>query len=440
MQFLMKKKLQVTCIAITLLVMFMPKTMAQTTDSSTSPWKIKWSGMVNPTFFADSRQVVSGREGMMLFYPKEPLLDANGNDLNATPELNMLSITARLGVAFTGPDVLGAHTRGYIEGDFTGSNDANINMLRLRHAYLDMQWKHSELLAGQYWHPMVVHESMPETQPLNMGAPFHPYARYNQLRYTQFMGKWQLIGVAAFQLDNKSKGIDGSSTTYQKSGFVPELNLQLRYQNNHFLAGAAANLLVIRPRTYTINHDSTARHQINQTYSSPSFSLFAKYNFGQWTVKGQTLLSDNLYEPCSMGGYLEKTTFDALNNQYEFSYRPFTFTTYWIDLGRTMGKWRPGLFAGYAFNNNFGETFYANEQDYGRGYNIEYLYRIQPRIDYFAGNNLSFYIDVEYTFAHYGKKQTNIDSQGNTLSYYYKSYPINGVANTRLILGAVYAF
>jgi len=303
-----------------------------------------------------------------------------------------------------------------------------------------MQWKHSELLAGQYWYPMVIHEIMPETQPLNMGAPFHPYARYNQVRYTYRLGSWECVGTAAFQLDNKSKGPDGSSTEYLKTSGIPELNIQLRYQGKHLFAGGAANLLVLRPRTYTTNLNKTSKYALDRTYSSTSFTLFAKYSFANWTLKGQTLLSDNLYEGCTLGGYLEKTTYDALNQRYEYSYRPFTFTTYWVDFGRTTGKWRPGLFVGYATNNNYGETFSVNEQDYGRGYNIEYLYRIQPRMGYFAGEKLSFYLDVEYTFAQYGKKQINIDDRGNALSYYYTSYPINGVANTRLILGAVYAF
>ena len=59
-----------------------------------SPWKLEWHGFVNPHFYADSRQVVGGREEMMLFYPKAPSIDdSTGIDVNDGWNMNMLSIT-----------------------------------------------------------------------------------------------------------------------------------------------------------------------------------------------------------------------------------------------------------------------------------------------------------------------------------------------------------
>jgi hypothetical protein len=400
--------------------------------------RLSWHGFVNPHLFADSRQVVAGREDMMLFYPKPIEQDADGNDINATPALQLLSITARLNLTIQGPDVLGAHTKGFIEGDFTGSTNATINDLRLRHAYIDMQWKTGSLLMGQYWYPMVVQEVMPCTNPLNMGAPFHPYARYNQLRYTKHLGKMELVGVAAFELDNKSQGPDESaavqpttvnSTTLSTRSLIPELNLQLRYHGTRLFCGAAANLLTLRPRTYVLD-TLGKKHQTTQRFFSPSFSLFARYDFAGWTLKSQTLLSDNLYEGCTLGGYIESWRLDG--DTYSYSYKPWTYTTFWLDFGRSCGTWRPGIFLGCARNNyhtdNGEGDLTANETAFGRGFDISHLYRIQPRLVYWTDKGLSFQAEVEYTTAHY---LIGNGAAGNSNHW---------ADNMRYSLSAVYAF
>lgn len=415
------KKILVT---ISLLVLSVAS-FAQT-DTAARKWSYRFHGFVNPVAWVDSRQVVAGREGMMHFYPAPVVNDANGNDINAEPSLNMLAITARVNLAVQGPDVLGAHVLGFIEGDFTGPTDATINTLRLRHAYLKMQWQKQSLLAGQYWYPMVIHEIMPMTQPLNMGAPFHPYARYNQVRYTANLGNWEAVAVAAFQLDNKSKGPNGGSTEYITRSMVPEMNVQLRYKGERLFAGVAANLLSIRPRTLDL-----LGNKVDTRYNSASFSVFGKYNFGTWTLKAQTLLSDNLYEGCTMGGYLEDI--DVINNAY--SYKPFTWTTAWVDISRNSGKWRPALFLGYGINNNFGDIYASSETAYGRGFDMQSLWRVQPRINYIAGHGLSFMFDVEVTNAQYGAKV--IDSP---TTYHYETDANNNPTNVRLILGAQYDF
>lgn len=345
-------------------------------------WTLTWHGFVNPHFFADSRQVVGGREDMMMFYPKPIVLDAEGNDINDYPSMNMLNITARVNLTIKGPDVLGAKLKGFIEGDFTGSTNATINSLRLRHAYLDMRWTNRELLMGQYWHPMTNPELIPGTCPLNMGSPFSTYARYNQLRFIQYLGKWELAAAAAFQLDNTSQGPIGPSSTYVRNSMVPELNLQWRYRGEHLFAGIAANLLTIKPRPEVSN------------FSSASFNAFLRYQNHGWTLRAQSLFNNNLYEIASVGGYIE--TFTATG----YEYRPWHFNTIWADVARTSGNWCPGIFLGYAKNSTDG-TLQANEVQYGRGFDIESLFRIQPRLSYYAGHGLTFTAEVEYTHVNY---------------------------------------
>ena len=373
-----------------------------------SPFSLEWRGFVNPHYYADSRSVVGGREDMMLFYPKPILRDSLGRDINDGWQANLLAITARLGLRITGPDMLGAKTSAYIEGDFTGSTNAAINNLRLRHAYFDLRWEHHRLLAGQYWYPMVVHEIMPMTNPLNMGAPFHCYARQPQVRYEYCLLGFEAVAVASWQLDNMSQGLlngaPASSTLFARHSLVPELNIQLRYLTKRFFFGAAANLKTIQPQVTTVATvlQHTGRH------SSFSWSLFGRYNGPGFTVKAQALLGNSLYEGCSLGGYLMLA---------DSTFQDWHFNTVWLDIERARGHWRPGLFLGYAKNLDYGRHTDALHV-FGRGHDIEHLLRVQPRLTYKTLKGLDFTAEAEYTLAAYD----------------------DPVANLRLSLSAVYAF
>ena len=386
-----------------------------------SPFTLDWHGFVNPHYYADSRSVVGGREDMMLFYPMPIQRDSLGNDINDGWKADMLAITARLGLRINGPEMLGAKTSAYIEGDFTGSTNATINDLRLRHAYIDMAWeryvtkgtkirilvRRHRLLAGQYWYPMVIHEIMPMTNPLNMGSPFHCYARQPQVRYEYYLLGLEAVATASWQLDNMSQGFlneaPTSSTLFARHSMIPELNLQLRWWGSHFFFGAAANLKTIQPQVSTVPTVAQQRER----HSSFSWSLFGKYISDAVTVKAQTLLNNSLYEGCSLGGYL------MLNDG---SFEDWHFHTAWLDIERASGHWRPGLFMGYARNLDYGNTDF--QQCFGRGHDLEYLWRIQPRLTYKTLKGLDFTAEAEYTCAGYDEP----------------------VANLRLSLSMVYAF
>ena len=352
-------------------------------------FSLNWHGFVNPHYYADSRSVVGGREDMMLFYPKPVLLDSLGRDINDGWQADMLAITARLGLRINGPDMLGAKASAYIEGDFTGATNQTINNLRLRHAYIDMRWKHHRLLAGQYWYAMVIHEIMPMTNPLNMGSPFHCYARQPQVRYEYHLNGFEAVAVAQWQLDNMSQGLlDGlpvSSTQFARHSMVPELTAQLRYRSDKLFLGVAANAKTIQP---VVNTAGTASPQMLHT--SLTYSLFGSYSFDRFTLKAQTLLNNSLYEGCSLGGYLMLA---------DSSLRDWHFNTVWLDIERTHGHWRPGLFMGYAVNTDYGNANYAH--CFGRGHDLKYLWRIQPRLTYTTLTGLAFTAEAEYTRAGY---------------------------------------
>ena len=283
--------------------------------------------------------------------------------------------------------------------------------MRLRHAYIDLNWEHHRLLAGQYWYAMVIHEIMPMTNPLNMGSPFHCYARQPQVRYEYHNGSLEAVAVAQWQLDNKSQGLlngaptdAAGNTAFSRHSLIPEFNLQLRLNTGDFFYGAAINLKTIQPQVQT---NYTAVRPSTDLYSSFSWSLFGKAKLGPITIKAQTLLNNSLYEGCSLGGYLMLA---------DSTFKDWHFNTVWLDIERNTGHWRPGLFVGFAKNLDYGNTDFVH--CFGRGHDLEYLWRIQPRLTYTTLKGLSFTGEAEYTRAGYDEP----------------------VGNLRLSLSMVYAF
>lgn len=177
-------------------------------------WKQRFEayGFVKSDVWVDSRKVDGVRDDLIVFYPKEPQFDIAGNDLNAGLNANFSAISTRLGLKINGTELLNAKVMAMIEGDFTGVTNSDINGLRLRHAYVRMNWANDELLLGQYWHPMFVPEVFPDILSLNTGAPFQPFIRNPQLSYRHTAGKIVLTAALIMQRDNSSDSRWGAAT------------------------------------------------------------------------------------------------------------------------------------------------------------------------------------------------------------------------------------
>lgn len=386
-------------------------------------WSYKFSGIIDPQMFYDTREIVSSREEHLLFYPAPRVLDADGNDINAQPSLNMLSTTARLCVGVTAPNVGKTKVAGYFEGDFTGSTNDGINMFRIRHAYVQLGWEKSNLLLGQTWHPMVADEVMPGTRPLNMGVPFHPYSRFVQTRYTYTADRYKFMATASFELDNKMPGSNGASTAYLRNSCLPELNARICRYGDRLLLGVMYNYVLLQPRTETALGLKTDTH-----FGSGSVSLYGKYDFEEYSLRIQTVYGENLYDQLMIGGYIETPNFEGY-----YDYTPWGSATAWFDFGRSKGFCRPGIFCGYGKNLDFGQTIDAKSHVYGRGFDIEYLWRVQPRVGFYPSNYLNFALEVEYTEAAYGDKNTVADGSYSYTSGY-------NVGNLRFIGAVIFRF
>ncbi|MEI6455798.1 MAG: hypothetical protein WCO93_05880 [bacterium] len=408
---------------------------------------ITFSGYVKTDIYFDSRQTFGLRESQFLLYPENVKTDVEGNDINAKANYNILSIQTRFAGSITGPDAIGAKTSGYIEAEFFGNINPAINSFRLRHAWVRLNWPKTELLVGQWWHPMFVPECSPATVSFNTGAPFVVFSRNPQIKLTQFFGNFNVSLTALAQLDFVSDGPSGTSPKYLRNSVLPELDLQVQYclknelKGTIFMVGAGINYIMLTPRLSSevivkngfdtvINNIVFHQEAIINTYKTNTKStgfaanIYAKLKYPKFTFKVGGEYGDNNYSYTMVGGYAVKSVTDSAKGFVDYAnIRSFAI---WGEFHTNSPKWQPGIFV--AYGKNLGAGVDISGPYYARGANIDYLYRISPRIIFNSGK-FRFAAEIEYTVAAYGKttgKGFVTDSKE--------------VGNLRVLLGVYYFF
>lgn len=383
-----------------------------------SPVSVSLTGYIKTDFIYDTRQTVSIREGHFLLYPKDASFDFQGNDLNAKDSFHILSIQTRLALKISGPEALGAKTSGYIEGEFFGHSDSDINGFRLRHAYLKLNWKKTDLLVGQFWHPMFITDSFPDVVSFNTGAPFQPFSRAPQLRFTWTWNKLSLSAAALSQRDFASTGPDGVSTVYFRNAALPEFNLKLGFTNKNLLLGGGVNFLKIVPRLVT-----ETGYKANESLISAAGFIYGKITTRCLTLKTEVVYGGNLHHLTMLGGYAVREISDPLLRTR--IYAPINTGSVWVEIQTNGEKWQAGLFSGYS--KNFGANHGLTGPIYSRGDNLARVFRLAPRFIYSAGK-VRLAQEIELTSAAYG----TVDLRG-------KVTPSRTLNNLRF-LAAVYYF
>jgi hypothetical protein len=415
-----------------LLLVFTVILSATTIAQDEKSFGIKFSGFVKTDIYWDSRQTISVREGQFLLYPANENLDPDGNDINAKSSFNMVSIQTRLRGTITGPDALGAKTSGVIEGAFFGNINSDINGFRLRLAYIQLDWKKTQLLVGQYWHPAFVTYCFPGTISFNTGVPFVPFTRNPQIRVTQKLGKFNLIATALSQVDFLSDGPIGPNARYLRNTAVPALNLRFEYRNinttddKEFLIGASVNYKMLLPRLQT-----DSGYKTSNTVGSISETFYLKLKYPKVTFKLQGVYAQDAYNWTMIGGYAVESITDPMKDFRD--YTPITTASAWLDVHSNGKKWQVGVLTGYAQNLGASEDIIG--PNYQRGRDIAYVYRIAPRFVYNSGR-FRIAPEVEYTVAAYATEDANgvlnIDSKGVVTDS-------KEIGNLRFLLG-VYLF
>ncbi|WP_305042000.1 hypothetical protein [Geoalkalibacter sp.] len=84
--------------------------------------------------------------------PLSMVIPADGTTASKQDESIFTARQTRFSLRSTGPEVNGAKTSAFIEGDFYGGGGTNeAGNLRMRHAWLALSWENTQALFGQFW-------------------------------------------------------------------------------------------------------------------------------------------------------------------------------------------------------------------------------------------------------------------------------------------------
>ena len=332
----------------------------------------KFYGQVRGDLFYNSRANAETVDGLFYLYPKDHSYDADGKDLNASPNGSFYLLYSRLGLDVKGPKIGSADASLKLEADFRGSG-SNWAVLRIRHAYVNLNWGKSSFLLGQTWHPLFG-EVSPKMLNLCTGAPFQPFNRSPQIRYRYLNNGWQLTGSVLWQLQYKSAGPNGKSEDYIKNSCVPEIFFGLDYKQPNWQVGAGMEILSLVPRKQ--NEVDGKIYKLSERVTSVSGEAHVKYQDENWLVQAKTLMASNLTQTSMIGGY-GVTAIDSRTGEQE--YAPFMHSSTWVNI--VYGKkWRPGIFMGYL--KNLGANKELVGKTYGVGLEVDQLFTTNLQFSY----------------------------------------------------------
>ena len=368
--------------------------------------KVEFSGFFRGDYWYDSRQIVDAVDGLLLLYPKKPELDANGDDIQSASGVNALAMGTRLRTKISMPSLFKAKSMIMVEGDFTAMTTSSATV-RLRHAYTKLQWEKSSLLFGLTWHPMFVLEVFPNVASLNTGAPFQSFNRSPQLTFQHKLTQSLTFSISAIhQSDSRSIGPlaapNEASSSYLRTGLIPNINTGIQFINGSFTIGGAFDFKSLRPRLFTTSIKTpTQKFVTNERINSYSGMLYLKYQTSNLSIKLKGMYGQNLYEHLLLGGYAVsgldsltgKETYTPTNNLFLFG-------------NITYGKvYQIGAFIGYSKNLGTTDNF-VKDRYYGRGMDIDYLYRIAPCFTY-VNDKFQISSEFEYTASAFGDIDNN---------------------------------
>ncbi|MGL4293147.1 MAG: hypothetical protein ACRCSQ_06190 [Bacteroidales bacterium] len=353
--------------------------------------RVKFGGFVRAEYYIDSREMVGAVDDLFGFFPERKDYDPNGKDLNAVVRQNISTQATRFSALIEGPDLLKAKSSAYFEFDFTGGNAVN---LRLRHAWVKMNWTKTGILLGKTWNPMA-EATFPNVAGVHAGAPFRPFGRADQLRMTYNpRPEVCLLLAGVYQTEHRSQ-VDGTQGGDVRSNPFPELHLQLRYNTASVSAGLMTEFKTMRPATRTTGTNGTYR--TNERVHSFAAGAYANANLALWNINGGIIYGQNMGEFFMQGGYAVRTLDPETGAR---TYSTSGVGSVWanINYGR---QWIVGVFGGYERNMGFRHDLQENSPFFGRWQDVAYIYRIAPSLKY-TYKQWCFQAEVDYDIAAYG--------------------------------------
>ncbi len=348
-------------------------------------------GFVRNYFTYDSRSCVQSNEGLFNMLPNDIIPGANGEDLNAIPSVRFLSMTTRLGLNVSGPEIWGAKSTAKIESDFCGASSGTAFNLRIRQAYAKLAWENSNLLVGQAWHPMSG-DLMPEVFSLATGAPFNPFNRSPQVRYNYSPVKSLTFTASAlYQYQYGSVGPNGgTSNVYSRNALVPELFVGMTAKGEHLTGGWGVNASTIAPRV--VNGDV----RVHERLTSYSAMVFGSLKVDYLTVRAKAVYGQNTSHMQQPTGY----GVVSIAADGTCTYDPMQLGSAWVTMMYGK-KLRYGFFAGWMKNFGSADQEYMVAPVVRNNTGMDQAYRFSPVVTY-KEKNMTIGLEYEHTAAAYG--------------------------------------
>ena len=350
--------------------------------------------------YYDSHVSLQSNDGIFNIMPTDRALDAEGRDINAVGATRLLSITTRLGVDIT-PDeeVFDALPLIKIETDFCGYS-GSVTMLRIRQAFLKLNWDFCSALLGQTWHPMAG-DLKPDVFSLGTGSPFNPFNRSPQIRFDYRPNDCLTASAAAiWQFQYSSVGMNGTtSPNMSRKAIVPELYAGINYVMDNYSFGAGADFLTIKPTDNVLDAEGGI-HKVNS--HCPGLNLLAQgcYMLDELTLKGKVVYGQNTSHLLQPSGY--GVTY---SDGKTISFAPLHNVSSWITA--TYGEeLKYCMMLGYFKNlGSAGDDFIGNVVMYGNHAGcpsaLDNLFRVNPFVTYRIGP-MTLCAEYEWTCAAYG--------------------------------------
>lgn len=405
---------------------------------SIAPSRLSISGYTKLDAFLDSRQnspigsgrtapITSLRDGEYFFWPQPFLPDCRGCDINAHPTANMLAIETRINMTALGPELCGAATKSFIEGEFFGQTDATINSFRMRHAFLTMDWPDLQLLFGEYWNPVFIPKCFAHVVSYNTGTPFDPYSRDPQIRVTKKLNHGiELSFTASSQVGRADFGPFGQNTIYFRNAIVPNLNANFQQEFNDILYGFQLDYKRLVPRL--VNDFDCI---VNESVNSVSALAYVHWTGDCYEQSFKFIFSQNLPDMNILGAYAVHTK-SATDKR---TYVSLNVVSLWYDIYASPDRlWQPGLFVAFEKNLGTSKTLYIDPATgepiiYGNAPKLDFATRVSPRIRWNL-DPIQFALELEITTASWGNK---IDKHGRAVDK-------KVVTNFRTLFAAYYFF
>jgi hypothetical protein len=383
-------------------------------------YSVSWYGFLRSDYIFDSRKSAMAREDQLNLYPNDVLRDANGKDANAVGQSNFLAVTSRFGAKVKGPDVWGAKMSGTLEADFYATVEANIGSLRLRHAFITMDWKKTSLTMGQTWYPTFIPEVFPGVANFNTGIMFNPFGWATQVKLKQALSNEVSLSLTAY----KEREFSVAGTTANAASInstLPTLNAQLQYKGKNVFLGAGVEYKSVQPNTIFSNVVTT------ETLNSTSIFGYGKYADDDIIIKAYGISGGNMNNLVMLGGYT------AITSGTTQTFNPTKTNAFWIDIASNGKSVAPGLFFGSTQNNGADTAASSLANIAGRGLSstrsIDNVWRLSGRID-FKKNKFRVSPELELTSAKWGDTNLFGKASGN-----YET-----VTNFRTMISCVYTF